>query len=317
MKAIVQERYGPPQVLELKEVDEPELKEDGVLVRVRASSVNPYDWHMMRGQPYVVRAMAGLRGPKVPVRGLDVAGVVERVGPKVDELKPGDEVFGHRPCAFAEYVAGKEEHFAPKPERISFEQAGGIAVAGFTALQGLRDKAEVRAGQKVLVTGASGGVGTFAVQIAKALGAEITAVCSTPNLELVRSLGADHVVDYTREDFTKSGRRYDVIFYGAGNHSLSQCRRALTPEGTLLTVGRTKVGNWIRPLVMFVKPGLYSKFVSQKMVSYLADGNKADLLALRELIEEGKLTPVVDRTYPLSEAAEAVRYQERGHARGR
>ncbi len=317
MKAVVQDRYGPPEVLELREVEKPEVDDDGVLVRVRASSVNPYDWHMLRGQPYLVRAMEGVRAPKVSIRGLDVAGVVEAVGSTVKELKPGHEVFGHRPRAFAEYVLGKEQHFAPKPGRINFEQAGGIGVAGFTALQGLRDKADVQAGQKVLITGASGGVGTFAVQIAKALGAEVTGVCSTPRLELVRSLGADHVIDYTREDFTRSGKRYDVIFYGAGNHSLTACRRALTPEGTLLPVGRTKVGNWIRPLLMFLKPLVVSKFVSQRMVPYIANGNKADLLALKELIDDGKVTPVVDRTYPLSEAAEAIAYQEQGHARGK
>lgn len=317
MKAIVQDRYGPPEVLELRDVAEPQIDDDGVLVRVRASSINPFDWHMMRGTPYIVRAMEGRRAPKVPVRGLDVSGVVERVGANVQELQPGDEVFGHHSRAFAELVAGKEENFVPKPRRISFEQAGGIAVAGFTALQGLRDKADLQAGQKVLITGASGGVGTFAVQIAKAMGAEVTGVCSTPKLELVRSIGADHVIDYTQEDFTGNGKRYDVIFYGAGNHSLTQCRRALTPNGILLTVGRSKIGNWIEPIWMFVKPALVTRFVSQTLIKYLADANKADLLVLKELIDEGKVTPVVDRTYPLEEAAEAVRYQEQGHARGK
>jgi NADPH:quinone reductase-like Zn-dependent oxidoreductase len=319
MKALMQDRYGGPQVLEIREVDEPELDDESVLVRVRASSVNPVDWHLMRGEPYIAHLVAGLRRPKNPIRGLDVSGVVERVGANVTEFKPGDEVFGHRPRSMAELVVGKEEHFAPKPDRISFEQAGGIGVAGFTALQGLRDKGEVEPRQQVLITGASGGVGSFAVQIAKALGAEVTGVCSTPNVELVRSLGADHVIDYTHEDFAKSGKHYDVIFYAAGTHELGEIRPALAPEGTLLPVGSSKrTSNWLTPIGIFVKPKLTSKrWGNQNIVQYLADGTKEDLLTLMKLIDEGKLTPVVDRVYPLSEAREAFAYQEQGHARGK
>jgi NADPH:quinone reductase-like Zn-dependent oxidoreductase len=319
MKALMQDRYGGPEVLEVREVDEPELEDDSVLVRVRATSVNPVDWHFMRGEPYIAHVVAGLRRPKNPTRGLDVSGVVERVGPEVTEFKPGDEVFGHRPRSMAELVVGKEEHFASKPERISFEQAGGIGVAGFTALQGLGDKGQIEPGQKVLITGASGGVGSFAVQIAKARGAEVTGVCSTPNVELVRSLGADHVIDYTREDFARSGKRYDVILYAAGTHEFAEIRPALAPEGTLLPIGSSKkTSNWVTPVGIFLKPKLTSKrWGSQNVVPYLANGTKDDLLALKKLIDDGKLTPVVDRVYPLSEAREAFAYQEQGHARGK
>ena len=317
MKAVTQDGYCGPEELRLADVPKPEIAEDEVLVKVRAASVNPFDWHVMRGEPSFARLMVGLRRPKVPIRGVDVAGVVESVGPSVAEFEPGDEVFGHRPRAFAEYVSGQEEKFAKKPPSLSFEEAAGIPVAGMTALQAVRDKARVKAGQRVLVTGASGGVGSFAVQIAKSFGAEVTGVCSTPNVELVRSLGADHVIDYTSEDFTRGGRLYDVIVYAAGMHSLRQCRRALTPDGTFVAVGNSKYGNFFSILLGFVKPSIMSRFTSQTFTKFLTSGDKEKLLFLAHLVEEGKLRPVVDRTYPLADAGEAIRYQEQGHARGK
>ena len=317
MKAVVQEGYCGPEELRLEEVPKPEIAEDEVLVKVKAASVNPFDWHVMRGDPAFARLMVGLRRPKVPIRGIDVAGSVEAVGSRLTEFQPGDEVFGHRPRAFAEYVTGKEERFAMKPSTLSFEEAAGIPVAGMTALQALRDKGNIRAGQKVLITGASGGVGSFAVQIAKSCGAEVTGVCSTPNLELVRSLGADRVIDYTKEDFTESGKRYDLIVYAAGTHSLRQCRRALTPSGTFVGVGNSKIGNVFSILLSFVKPSIMSRFSSQTFVTFLTNGTKENLLFLAKLAEEGKLRPVVDRMYPLAEAPAAIAYQEQGHARGK
>ena len=317
MKAVVQEGYCGPEELRLEEVPKPEIAEDEVLVKVKAASVNPFDWHVMRGDPAFARLMVGLRRPKVSIRGIDVAGIVEAVGTSVTEFQPGDEVFGHRPRAFAEYVTGKEERFAMKPSTLSFEEAAGIPVAGMTALQALRDKGNIRAGQKVLITGASGGVGSFAVQIAKSYGAEVTGVCSTPNLELVRSLGADRVIDYTKEDFTESGKRYDLIVYAAGTHSLRQCRRALTPSGTFVGVGNSKIGNVFSILLSFVKPSIMSRFSSQTFVTFLTNGTKENLLFLAKLAEEGKLRPVVDRMYPLAEAPAAIAYQEQGHARGK
>jgi NADPH:quinone reductase-like Zn-dependent oxidoreductase len=317
MKAVMQDGYCGPEELRLEEVPEPEIADDEVLVKVKAASVNPFDWHVMRGDPAFARLLVGLRRPKVPIRGVDVAGVVEAVGSSVTEFKTGDEVFGHRPRAFAEYVSGKEDRFIKKPSSLSFEEAAGIPVAGMTALQALRDKGNVQAGQKVLITGASGGVGSFAVQIAKSFGAEVTGVCSTPNLELVRSLGADHVIDYTQEDFTRSGKRYDLIVYAAGTHSLRACRRALMPNGTFVGVGSSKTGNFFSILFGFVRPRLLSRFTSQSFVTFLTDGTEENLVFLAKLVEEGKLKPVVDRTYPLEEAAEALRYQEKGHARGK
>jgi len=317
MKAFVQTRYCGPEELRLEEIPKPEVGEDDVLVRVKATSVNPADWHIMRARPHLVRLMMGLTRPKVPIRGLDVAGVVEAVGPAVTEFQPGDEVFGHKSRAFAEYVVGTEEHFVPKPEPLSFDEAAGIGVAGLTALQGLRDHGKLRAGQKILVTGASGGVGSFAVQIAKAMGAEVTGVCSTEKVELVRSLGADHVIDYTREDFTKRGERYDVIFYAAGTHSLRACLGVLTPEGTYVGVGSSKHGNWIGPVLGIVKPLVVSKFSKHGIATFIAKHSKEDLLYLARLVNEGKLTPVVDRTYPFEEIRDAIAYQEKGHARGK
>jgi len=317
MKAIVNDDYGSPDELEVQEVDKPALHPEGVLVRVRAASVNPYDWHVMRGLPYLVRLSEGLRRPKLPIKGVDLAGVVEAVGENVTEFEPGDEVFGGSVGAFAEYACGKEKGLAPKPIGITFEQAAAVPIAGFTALQGLRDRGQIQAGQRVLVNGAAGGVGTFAVQIAKAFGAEVTGVCSTRNLELVRSLGADHVVDYTADDFTTQGRRYDLILDAIGNHSLRRLRRALTPKGRLVLVGGGGSGRWIAPLFGPLKAVALSPFVSQELKPMLATRKKADLLTLKEMIEAGQITPVIDRTYPLTETPEAIRYLEAGHARGK
>ena len=317
MKAIVFSRYGSPDVLELTDVEKPAVGDDGVLVRVRAASVNPLDWHGMRGQPYLMRMSGGVRRPKENELGVDVAGEVEAVGKNVTQYRPGDEVFGVRSGAFGEYVRGTEEStLVPKPGGMTFEQAAAVPVAGMTALQGLRDKGQLQPGQHVLINGASGGVGTFAVQIAKAFGAEVTGVCSTANLEMVRSIGADHVIDYTREDFTKSGQKYDLILDIAGSRPLSSCRRVMTPSGTFVVVGGPG-GRWIRPADRALKAILMNRFVSQRMLPFLSHASKDDLLVLKELIEAGKVTAVIDRTYPLSETPEAVRYVEQGHARGK
>lgn len=313
MKAIVNDRYGSPDGMELRDVDKPEVTDDGVLVRVRATSVNAYDWHMMRGKPYIAR-LSGLRKPKTTVLGLDVAGIVEAVGANVTHLKPGDEVFGSRSGAFAEYVSGR--NFVPMPAGFTFEQAAAVPCAGQTALQGLRDKGGIQAGQRVLINGAGGGVGTFAVQIAKAFGADVTGVTSTRNLEMVRSIGADHVIDYTREDFTRSGQRYDLILDPGGNRSLSDIRRVLTPEGTLVLVGPGS-GQWVGPIARMLRAIVTSRFVGQRMLPFLSTVSKDDLLVLKELIEAGKVRPVIDRTYPLSEIPEAIRYLEAGHAQGK
>jgi NADPH:quinone reductase-like Zn-dependent oxidoreductase len=316
MQAIVNTEYGPPEELELREVDLPAMDADGVLVRVRAASVNPFDWHVMRGEPYLVRLTEGLRRPKRCIPGIDLAGVVEEVGENVTELRAGDEVFGSRGGAFAEYVRGGRWNFVPKPARLSFEQAAAIPTAAVTALQALRDR--VRPGQNVLVNGSAGGVGTFTVQIAKSFDAEVTAVCSTRNIELVRSLGADHVVDYTAEDFARAGRRYDLIVDNVCNRSLSEFRKALMPKGTLVTVGgKPEMGNWISPLVRPVGSLLLSPFVGQRLVPLMAKHSREDLLVLAELAESGKITPVIDRTYPLGEAPDAIRYLEAGHAQGK
>jgi NADPH:quinone reductase-like Zn-dependent oxidoreductase len=319
MKAIRYYQYGSPEVLELKDIDKPVVDDDRVLVRVRAASVNPYDWHMMRGLPYFVRLMAGPRRPKSHVMGLDVAGHVEAVGRNVTRFKPGDEVFGTAGGALAEYVRGREANLLAKPAGLTFEQAAAVPVAGYTALQGLRDKGQIRPGQMVLINGASGGVGTFAVQIAKAFGANVTGVCSTRNVDMVRSIGADHVVDYTREDFTRSEQRFDLMLDLAGTHSLSECRRVLAPNGILVLAGAVGVpeARWFEPLIPLVKALVLSRFVSQKFVPFLAKNSKDDLIVLKELIETGKVTPVIDRTYPLSETAEALRYLGTGHARGK
>jgi NADPH:quinone reductase-like Zn-dependent oxidoreductase len=321
VKAIVRGRYGSPDVLELTEIDKPEPGDDEVLVRVHAASVNPADWHFLRGTPYIARLQLGLRKPKDRVLGCDVAGRVEAVGKDVTMFRPGDDVFGspfmHGLGAFAEYVCVPEDLLAPKPATLSFDHAAAVPLTASTALQGLRDHGRIEPGQRVLIIGASGGVGTFAVQIAKSFEAEVTGVCSTRNVDIARSLGADHIIDYTQEDFTKSGRNYDLIFQLAGTRSPSECRGALTPKGTLVLSSGESDGRWIGPVERIVKALVLSPFVSQKMVSFTVKPNKEDLQFLRQLIETGKLAPVIDRTYPLAEVPEAIRYLEEGHARGK
>ncbi len=316
MKAVVCPRYGSPDVLELQEVDKPVVKDDDVLVRVKAASVNALDWRLL-SLPYLFRILGntGLFRPKRKIWGVDLAGRVEAVGKNITQLRPGDEVFGMRAGAFAEYVCVREDRLVRKPPDLSFEQAAAIPVAASTALQGLRDKGRIRPGQKVLINGASGGVGTFAVQIAKSFGAEVTGVCSKRNVDLVRSLGADHVIDYTQEDFTKSGQRYDLILDNVGNRSLSDCRRVLTSNGILVLAGAPKSGH--RILARLVKAFFLSRFLKQKLVSFMAKNSQADLVVLKELIEAGKVTPVIDRRYPLSQAPDAVRYLEEGHPRAK
>jgi NADPH:quinone reductase-like Zn-dependent oxidoreductase len=320
MKAIVQDAYGSADVLELREIDKPEPNDGEVLLRVHAAGVDPGVWHLMTGRPYLVRAMGfGLRAPKVRVRGRDVAGVVESTGGNVTRFKAGDEVFGTAEGSFAEYVCAREDRLAPKPANLSFEQAAAVPISGLTALQGLRDAGKIQPGQKVLVIGAAGGVGSFAVEIAKAYGAEVTGVCSTNKMDLVRSIGASYVIDYTREDFADGPRRYDVILDTAGNRSLTHLRRALTPKGTLVIVGgEGGGGRWLGGFdrQIFRAP-LLSIFVGQTMRPLVSTESVNDLLALKELIEAGKVTPVVDRTYPLSQAPEAIRYLAEGHARGK
>ena len=317
MRAIVYTEYGSPDVLQFTEVAKPTPKADEVLIRVLAASVNPLDWHFMRGTPYLVRIMAGLRKPKVTRLGVDVAGQVEAVGENVTQFQPGDEVFGGCKGAFAEYVCASERSLVLKPANVTFEQAAAVNVAAISALQGLRDKGQIQRGQKVLINGAAGGVGTFAVQIAKAFGADVTGVCSTRNVDMVRSLGADQVVDYTQEDFTKSGQRYDLMLDMIGNHSFSDLRGALTPKGTLVLVGGPDEGRWLEPLPGLLKTVVLSRFVSQKLLPFLAHLSKDDLLVVRELLESGKVVPVIDRSYPLSDVPEAIRYLEEGHARGK
>jgi NADPH:quinone reductase-like Zn-dependent oxidoreductase len=320
MKAVVYCDYGVPN-LKFQEIERPTPADDQLLVKVRAASVNPLDWHFIEGTPYVMRAMGvGLRKPKDTRLGVDFAGTVEAVGKNVTQFKPGDEVFGGRTGAFAEYVCVREARaVALKPANITFEQAASVPIAAITALQGVRDKGKVQAGQKVLINGASGGVGTFAVQIAKSYGAEVTGVCSTRNLDMVRSLGADHVIDYTKEDFTKSEQRYDVILDNVANHSLSECRRVLNPNGIYVLIGGGGVNEsrWLGPgLTHALKAMLLSKFVNQKMGMMLAELNQKDLTFLADLMQSGKVTPVIDRTYKLSDLPDAIRYLEQGHARG-
>ena len=317
MKAIVYEEYGSPDVLELQEIDKPVVNDDGVLVRVRAASANPYDWHFMRGKPYFMRMQTGLLKPKANRLGVNLAGQVEAVGKNVTQFHPGDEVFGGGDGAFAEYVCGSEDRLVLKPANLTFEQAAAVPTAAFTALQGLRDKGRIQPGQKVLINGASGGVGTFAVQIAKSFGAEVTGVCSTRNVDKVRSIGAHQVIDYTHEDFTHGGQRYDLMLDSVGNRSLSECRRVLASKGTYVIVGGPDGGRWLGPMAHFLRTLVLSLFVSQKVVVLMAKRNKEDLLVLKELLEAGKVTPVIDRTYPLSEVPEAIRYLEEGHAQGK
>jgi NADPH:quinone reductase-like Zn-dependent oxidoreductase len=317
VQAITYHRYGPPDVLELETVDLPALGDDGVLVRVRAASVNPRDWHYLRGLPYIMRPV-GLRIPKDGGLGSDMAGQVEAVGRAVTRFRPGDEVYAFVLAGgFAEYARVPEGVLGPKPANLSFEQAAAVPLAALTALQGLRDHGHVQPGQRVLIIGASGGVGTFAVQLAKLFGAEVTGVCSTRNLDLVRSLGADHVIDYTREDFAGSGRRYDLVLQLAGTRSPAAIRRTLTPKGRLILSSGESSGRWVGPMDRIVKAAALSPFVPQTLAPFEAKQSRDDLQVLKDLIEAGKLTPVIDRTYPLRETPEALRYLEKGHARGK
>jgi NADPH:quinone reductase-like Zn-dependent oxidoreductase len=317
MKAIVYRCYGSPDILEFADIEKPTPADNEVLVKVHAASVNPLDWHYMRGSPYFMRIGTGLGTPENSRLGVDFAGTVEAVGSNVKRFKPGDEVFGGRTGAFAEYVTVPDDRAVVlKPANVTFEQAASVPVAAITALQALRDKGQIKPGQKVLINGASGGVGTFAVQIAKSFGAEVTGVCSTRNVEMVRSIGADHVVDYTREDYTSSGQRYDLIIDMVGNHSLSENREVLTPAGNFVMVGGSK-GNWIGPLIGPIKALMLSPFVDQNFVILLAQLRQEDLTALSDLMQAGKVKPVIDRQYRLSEVPEAIRYSEEGHARGK
>ena len=322
MKAIVHHQYGSPDdVLALVDVEQPTIDDNAVLVRVQAASVNPADWHFVRGKPYIARLQLGLRKPKDTVLGCDFAGQVEAVGKNVSAFQPGDEVFAssfaHGHGALSEYVLISEELLAMNPANLSFEHAAAVPLAALTALQGLRDHGRIAPRHKVLIIGASGGVGTFAVQVAKAFGAEVTGVCSTRNVDLVRSLGADNVLDYTQADFTQSGQRYDLIFQLAGTRSPSDCRRALTANGTLLLASGESDGHWIGPVARIIRALLLSPFVSQKMASFTVKPNSKDLQTLKELIEAGKVTPVIDRTYSLTEVPDAIRYLEEGHTQGK
>jgi len=317
MKAIVYRCYGSPDVLEFEDIEKPTPADDEVLVKVVAASVNPLDWHYMRGSPYIMRLLAGLGAPNDARMGVDFAGTVEAVGRNVKRFKRGDEVFGGSSGAFAEYVTVREDRaLVLKPANMTFEQSATVAIAGITALQALRDKGKIKRGTKVLINGASGGVGTFAVQIAKSFGAEVTGVCSTRNVAMVRSIGADHVIDYTQEDYTKSGQRYDLIIDNVGNHSLLANRRALNPDGIMVIVGGPK-GNWLRPLMSPIKALMLSPFVGQEFVMILAKLRSEDLAILGDLMQAGKVTPVIDRRYRLSEVPAAIRYSEEGHARGK
>ncbi|SEF35528.1 NADPH:quinone reductase [Amycolatopsis pretoriensis] len=316
MKAIVQNRYGSPDVLEFRDVDRPSPGAGEVLVRVHAAGVDPGVWHLTTGKPYLLRLLGfGLRRPKHPVRGLDFAGVVEEVGDGVTRVRPGEEVFGVCEGAFAEYAVAKQDLVAAKPARLSFEQAAAVLISGGTALQALRDTGRVRPGQRVLVIGAAGGIGTFAVQLAKAFGADVTGVCSTAKTDLVRTLGADHVVDYTREDFAT--RRYDLVVDTAGLRSLSGLRRALAPRGTLVIVGGENGGKWLGGIQRVLRAALLNPFVRHRLCGLVARERGADLDDLRDLIEAGKLTPALDRTFPLADAAAAIDHLHAGRAAGK
>lgn len=323
MKAIVQERFGPPDILRLADIDRPEVGADQVSVRIRAAALNPYDWHMMRGDPYVARlsGVVGLTRPKTRVAGIDAAGEVEAVGAEVRGLRPGDEVMGFCPGSFAEFACTTADLLVRKPANLTFEQAAAVPVGAVTALRGIRTVGRLKAGQRVLVNGAGGGVGTFAVQIAVALGAEVTGVCSARNVGLVRSLGAAHAVDYAREDFTGGRTRYDVILDNVGNHPLRRLRRALTPTGTLLANGGGSPGRVFGAMGSMARLAAADLVTRRRLRPILPSPPSGpthdDLLAVAELIESGELTPVVDRTYPLADTAEGVRHVERGHARGK
>jgi len=317
MKTIIYTKYGPPEVLQLKEVEKPAPKENEVLVKVIAASANPADWHVIRGEPKFARLAFGLFKPKNIIPGIDIAGKVEAIGKSVKEFQQGDEVFGD--CgwggAFSEYVCVTENRLVPKPSNISFEEAASVFVAGISALQGLRDKGNIQSGQRVLINGASGGVGTFAVQLAKYFGAEVTGVCSTRNLELVRSIGADMVIDYTKEDFTNNTQKYDLIIDNVANRSVSDLKRSLNPKGICVIIGFSSLSRMFQHMLL----GPLASMIGNKKIGGLgtAKPNKKDLDFLRELLESSKIKPVIDRRYPLSEVPEAIRYLEEGHARGK
>jgi len=317
MKAIVRDIYGSADGLQLRDIDTPGIADDEVLIRVHAAGVDRGVWHVMTGLPYPIRlAGYGLRAPKNPVLGADVAGVVEAAGSDVTRFHVGDEVFGIGKGTFAEFARASENKLASRPTTLSFEQAAVVGVSGLTALQGLRDRGKVERGQKVLIIGASGGVGTYAVQIAKAFGANVTAVCSTPKVDMVRSLGADHVIDYTRDDFAESGH-YDVILDIGGNASLARLRRALTQKGTLVITGGETDGRWLGGSDRQLRALVLSRFIDQKLTTFVSSENHQDLIVLKGLIEAGKVTPVIDRTYSLGETADAIRYLEQGRAQGK
>lgn len=317
MKAVMHDRYGSADVLEVRDIELPELDADRVLVRVHTAAVNPLDWHFMTGTPYLVRLMLGLRKPKQRVRGADMSGVVEAVGSDVTEFSPGDVVFGGGAGCFAEFVACRPGNLAAKPASQSFAEAAALPVAAVTALQGLRDHARLGAGQSVLINGASGGVGTYAVQIAKSIGAEVTAVCSTRNVELVRSLGADHVVDYTTDDFAATDRRYDAILDNIGNRSFRDCRSVLTDDGVLVNVSGPKHNKLLGPITRSVLAKLRFMIGRQRAVTFTANETREELVALADMVEAGELRSVIDRTYPLDETADAMRYLAEWHARGK
>ena len=317
MEAIVQDAYGSPNVLKLADINKPEPGDNEVLVRVHAAGVDRGVWHLMTGLPYLARLAFGFRAPKTPVPGMDLAGVVEAVGKDVSRFAPGDEVFGVGKGTFAEYALAREDKLAPKPANLTFEQAAVLAISGLTALQGLRDHGRIEPGQEVLIVGASGGVGTFAVQIAKAFGGRVTGVCGAAKVEMVRSIGAYHVIDYTREDFTEGDPRYDLILDIGGNSSLSRLRRALVPKGTLVIVGGEGGGRGLGGTDRQLRAMMLSPFVGQKLLAFVSPENHEDMMALKELIESGKVMPVIDRTYPLAEVPEAIRYLEEGHPRGK
>ena len=318
MKAIVQDRYGPAETLRLGDTDVPDIAADEVLVRVHAAGVDRGVWHLMTGLPYPVRlAGYGIRAPKNPVPGMDLAGVVERVGSSVTRFVPGDEVFGIGKGTFAEYARALESKLAPRPANLTHVQAAAVAISGLTALQAVRDHGHVQQGDRVLITGASGGVGTYAVQLAKAYGAEVTAVCSTAKVDLVRSLGADHVLDYSRSDFAAGNPGYDVILDIGGNPTLRRLRSALAPRGTLVIVGGETGGKWIGGYDRQLRAVLMSRFVPQTMGTFVSGENSEDMLVLKELIEAGKVTPSIDRTFTLPEAARAIAYVDEGRARGK
>ena len=318
MKAIVAQCYGSPDVLEFADIAKPVPADNEILVKVYAASVNPLDWHFMRGTPYVIRLFSGLGAPDDPGVGVDFSGTVEAVGKDVTRYKVGDEVFGGGKGAFAEYVLKEEDStsFVPKPDNISHDRAAAVPIAGLTALQALRDSGKLKAGEKVLINGASGGVGTLAVQIAKSFGAEVTGVCSTRNLEMVRTIGADHVIDYKKDNYTQKGLQYDLIIDMVGNHSISDNRKALKPEGRMVMVGGAK-GNWIAPFLGEINAILWAPFVDQEISSILSEFNSDDLNTLGELMRTGELDPVIVSRFGLAETAEAIRHSEQGHARGK